>query len=200
MPSVTASRRPGTWRPAPGPRVGSWLVDWAVVGAWLGVLTLVGFVLLPALGVPRTFAVNARSLLVSDLAITLATVVPYVCYLSLTESSARHATLGKRLTGLEVAALDGGAPSVSAVWLRNVVKAAPWQLGHLGAARGILEIQQGLGLVLTVLALALVAACAIPALVGGRGVHDRAAGTQVQRGEGHGEASEGTSSGPGAPR
>ncbi len=181
MPSAPPTRAPASWRPSPRARVGSWLADWAVVGLWLGVLTIAGLVLRPALGLSATFTVSPGSLLASDIAITLATVVPYVCYLALTESSSRQATLGKRWAGLVVTALDGGPPSRSAIWLRNVVKALPWQLAHLGAARGILEVQEGWGLALVVLSLALAVLCAAPALAGGRGIHDRAAGTRVAR-------------------
>ncbi|GAA4874629.1 RDD family protein [Serinicoccus chungangensis] len=181
MPSAPPTRAPASWRPSPRARVGSWLGDWAVVGGWLGVLTLAGLVLRPTLGVSATVTVTPGSLLASDVAVTLATVVPYVCYLALTESSARQATLGKRWAGLVVTALDGTAPSRSAVWLRNVVKALPWQLAHLGASRGILEVQEGWGLGLVVLSLVLAVLCAAPALVGGRGIHDRAAGTRVAR-------------------
>lgn len=159
----------------------SWLIDWLVIGVWLGVLAVLGLVVGPALGLSSTFEVTPRSLVISDVAITVATVVPYVCYLAVTESSRSHATLGKRRAGIEVAALDGDPPSTSAVWLRNIVKALPWQVAHLGASRGILEVQQGLGLTLTVLSLVLVTLCAAPALIGGRGMHDRAAGTRVQR-------------------
>lgn len=181
MPTAPPTSTRTSWRPSPRARVGSWLGDWAVVGVWLGVLALAGLVLAPALGISTTFEVTPTSLLVSDLLITVLTVLPYVCYLAFTESSARHATLGKRWAGLTVAALDGGPPATSAVWLRNLVKALPWQLGHLGATRGILEVQQDLGLALVALSLALAAACAAPALIGGRGVHDLAAGTRVQR-------------------
>lgn len=179
MPSAASPRAPSSWRPSPQARVGSWLGDWAVVGAWLAALSLVGAAVRPALGLPATFTVTPRTLVASDLAITVATVVPYVCYLALTESSSRRATLGKRWAGLAVSAVDDGEPARSAVWLRTIVKALPWQLAHLGAARGILEVQQGLGLVLFVLSLVLALACAAPALVGGRGLHDRVAGTRV---------------------
>lgn len=181
MPPAPPTTARASWRPSPRARVGSWLGDWAVVGAWLGVLAVAGLVLAPALGIPTAFEVTPTSLLASDVVITVLTVLPYVCYLALTESSPRHATLGKRWAGLAVTGVDGGAPAASALWLRNIVKALPWQLGHLGASRGILEVQQGLGLLLVVLSLALAAACAGPALIGGRGIHDRAAGTRVQR-------------------
>lgn len=176
VPPVT-NRRPG-----PAARVRSWLGDWLVVALWLGLLALLGLVVAPLLDAGRASdPPGPRALLLADLAIALVTVVPYVVYLSASESSHRRATVGKRWAGLVVADAAGGVATTGAVWLRNVVKALPWQLAHLGVSRAILEVQLPLALLLNVLALALAAACVVPALVGGRGLHDRVAGTQVQR-------------------
>lgn len=170
------------WRPAPAARVRSWLGDWLVVALWLGLLALLGLVVGPLLGGDGApDPPGPRALLLADLVIALLTVVPYVVYLSVSESSRRRATVGKRWAGLVVADASGGMPSSGAVWLRNLVKALPWQLAHLGVSRAVLEVQLSLALVLNVLALVLAAACVVPSLVGGRGVHDRAAGTRVQR-------------------
>lgn len=170
----------GTW-PRPVARVRSWLLDWVVVGVWLGVLALVGLVVRPLLPEGDGGATSLRQLLTADLLITLGTVVPYLLYLALTESSSRRATLGKRWAHLRVSAADGSAPGTGAVWVRNIVKALPWQLGHMGFLRGMFEMQAGLGIGLTVLSLLLALACALPALAGGRGIHDRIAGTRVEQ-------------------
>jgi uncharacterized RDD family membrane protein YckC len=170
-----------TWRPGPGARVRSWLGDWLVVAGWLAFLTVAGL-LVPS---GRTAAAPgaARStadLVLTDLGIAAVTVLPYVVYLSLTETSRRRATLGKRWAGLVVADAHGGTPGRDQVWLRNLVKALPWQLAHLGVTRIVLDVQLPAAVVLQVLALALAAACMVPSLVGGRGVHDRLAGTRVE--------------------
>lgn len=177
MPSAPAT----TWRPAPWARVRSWLGDWLVVAVWLGVLTLVGFLVRPLLGSDAPAAPAARQLLVADLLITLATVVPFVVYLSVTESSRMRATLGKRWAGLVVADVSGERAGAGQVWLRNVVKALPWEVAHLGVSRAIFEVQTATAITLTVLSLVLAALCAAPALTGGRGLHDRMAGTRVER-------------------
>lgn len=174
--SVTAAGRP-----SPVARVRSWLGDWAMVCLWLTVLTVVGLVVRLVIDfAPAPTAPTSGDLLRTDLLITVATVLPYIAYLALTESSARHATLGKRWARLVVTDADGGAPSTAAVWLRNVVKAAPWQLAHLGVSRAVFEVQTSWAMALTVSSLILFAACALPALFGGRGIHDRLAGTRVQ--------------------
>lgn len=176
----------GRARPQPVARVRSWLLDWLVVGAWLGVLALVGLLVRPMLPEGDGSATTLRQLLTADVLVTVGTVVPYLLYLSLTESSSRRATLGKRWARLRVAAVDGSPPATGAVWLRNVVKALPWQLGHMGFLRGVLETQAALGITLSVAGTLLGLACGIPALVGGRGLHDRVAGTRVDRAGPHG--------------
>ncbi|USQ76390.1 RDD family protein [Ornithinimicrobium cryptoxanthini] len=179
--AATSSSVARAGRTSPVARVRSWLGDWAVVCLWLAVLTLVGLVVRAVIDLPPMAATpSSGDLLRSDLLITVATVLPYVAYLALTETSARHATLGKRWAGLVVTTADGGAPSTGAVWLRNVVKALPWQLAHLGVSRAILEVQTPWAMSLTLGSLILLAACAVPSLLGGRGIHDRLAGTRVQ--------------------
>lgn len=176
MPSAAAP-----WRPAPAARVRSWLGDWLVVALWLGVLTLVGVLTRPLLGSDAPPAPVARQLLVADLLITLATVVPFVVYLAACESSRARATLGKRWAGLVVADVSGERAGAGQVWLRNIVKVLPWQVAHLGVSRAVFQVQPTTAVVLLVLSLVLLALCAAPALVAGQGLHDRMAGTRVQR-------------------
>lgn len=185
MPSAPAT---ATWRPAPAARVRSWFGDWLVVGAWLGVLSLVALLLRPLLGDPDPGPPGLRALLVADGAVALATVVPYVAYLALSESSRHRATVGKRWAGLVVADVTGARPGTSQVWLRNLVKALPWHVAHLGVLRAVLDVQPTLAVTLIGLSLVLAGACAAPALAGGRGLHDRVAGTRVERASPEGSA------------
>lgn len=180
-PPVTPAQVPPQLWPGRVARVRSWLLDWLVVGAWLGVLAIVGLVVRPLLAPADGDPTTARELLTADLLITVGTVVPYLLYLALSESSSRRATLGKRWADLRVAAVDGTAAGAGAVWVRNLVKVLAWQLGHMGFTRGMFEIQVGLGIGLSVAGTLLGLACAVPALVGGRGIHDRIAGTRVEQ-------------------
>lgn len=183
MPSTSPDApAPPRLRPGPVARVRSWLLDWLVVGAWLGVLAVIGLLVRPLLSPDDGGgSTTMRDLVVADLLITVATVLPYLLYLVLTESSSRRATLGKRWAGLRVVAADGSSPATSAVWVRNLVKVLSWQLGHLGFTRGMFEIQVGLGIGLAIAGTLLGLACAVPALVGGRGIHDTLARTRVER-------------------
>jgi uncharacterized RDD family membrane protein YckC len=183
MPSTAPAT---SFRPGPVARVRSWLGDWLVVAAWLALLTLLGVAVRPLLDLGGLLGSAVppapRDVVVADIVITVLTVLPYIAYLSVSESSPRRATVGKRWAGLVVVGGSGGSAPKGAVWLRNVVKALPWQLAHLGVSRAILDVQLPLAFLLTLLALGLAAACAVPALIGRRGLHDRLAGTRVQPG------------------
>jgi hypothetical protein len=78
-----------------------------------------------------------------------------------------------------VTRLDRSEVAGARVALRNLVKVLPWQLGHMGSVRLATGEAEGLGMALSVTALILFAAVAIPPLVGRRGMHDVVAGTAV---------------------
>jgi uncharacterized RDD family membrane protein YckC len=179
---VARSGARGT-RPSPGARLRSWFGDWLVIGAWLLLLTLVSWLGGLWSGAPAPPRPTARELVVGDVAVTLATVVPFLLYLALSESSRHRATLGKRWAQLIVTAADGGPVSTSAVWTRNLVKVLPWQLAHLAVSRMVLDVQLTAAVVLDVASLLLLALVAVPALMGGQGLHDRVAGTRVTVGD-----------------
>jgi uncharacterized RDD family membrane protein YckC len=182
-PSSVARSGPGGARPAPGPRLRSWFGDWLVIGAWLLALTLASWLgRLWSLG-PAPSRPTAGELVVGDVAVTLATVVPFLLHLALSESSRHRATLGKRWAQLVVTAADGGPVSTSAVWTRNLVKVLPWQLAYLAVSRVVLDVQLTAAVVLDVAPLVLLALVAVPALTGGQGLHDRVAGTRVTVGD-----------------
>lgn len=183
-------------------RLLSWWWDYLVVLAWLALtFLLVG---LPGiLGWLDLGAVWSRPV-AADAAITVLTVVPYWLYLTLTEASPAHATWGKRREGLVVVAERGevtagrgeatagrgeatagrGEVTVGRSAVRNLVKALPWQLAHMGATRLAADAGQPLAMAFTSTSLVLLALVAAPALAGRRGLHDVLAGTAVRpRGE-----------------
>lgn len=161
-------------------RATSWFVDWGVVAAWLGVLTAAGFAVRAAVELPaQPVTPSSGRVLAGDAAITGATVVPYLLYLVGTESSAQQGTLGKRVVGLVVTAGDGQRARPGQIWGRNLLKALPWELAHLGVSRAIYEVQTPAAITFTALGTVLGAACAVPSLLGRRGLHDVLAGTRV---------------------
>ncbi len=126
-------------------------------------------------GGSRAFVVAASS--VPVLAATL--------YATARESGAAAATWGKRRLGLTVRA-PAGRPGAGRALARNVVKIGlPWTLGHLvaiGAATGGFETGDLLTLAATVVTYPLLAVMVgTVALGAGRGLHDRLAGTGVER-------------------
>lgn len=112
-----------------GPRIRSWWWDYVVVVAWL-------LILLAMFGGATALGWIDLSMLASrpgmgDVFVALVTVVSYLAYLVRTEVSAAHATWDKRRTGLTVRAAAGTPPMRRSVLIRNLVKVAPWQLGHM---------------------------------------------------------------------
>lgn len=156
----------------------SWWWDYLVVLAWLVVVfVLVG---VPTLvGVLDLDGVWSRPAL-ADLASAVLTVLPYLVYLAVTEAGPSHATLGKRRSGLSVAAADGSSPALGQVIVRNIAKVLPWQFGHMAVFRLAIDGQVSTtALVYDVLSLLLLVAVTGPPLVRRRGLHDVVAGTTV---------------------
>ena len=160
-------------------RLRSWWWDYLVVLAWL----LVVFVAVGLPGLLGWFDVDRiwSRPLTADLAVTALTVVPYFAYLVGTEAGSAHATLGKRRSGLVVAAADGSEPGGADIAVRNLLKVLPWQFGHMAAMR--LATGTGshvLAVAFWVISLVLLALVMGPALAGRRGAHDLSAGTTVR--------------------
>lgn len=166
--------------PGLGARLRSWWWDYVVVVAWLlallvvfGGATLVGWI---------DLGPWASQPVVGDVFVAVLTVVPYLVYLVWTEAGPTHATWGKRRSGLTVRAATGEPPRPRGVLVRNLVKVAPWHLGHMAAVRFITAADAAVttaGVVYFVLSLGLLCAVAGPPLLQRRGVHDIAAGTVV---------------------
>lgn len=161
-----------------GRRVISWLWDYAVILVWLLLVFL--FVGLPQLQGwidPAPIWTDQNS---SDVGITLLTVLPFLAYLFFTEASRSHATWGKRRTGIVVQGTDDSSPSLGSVAVRNLIKVAPWQLGHMGTMRLINTVEATSSAVaFQVASLALLALIVLPVLFRRRGIHDLLAGTHV---------------------
>ena len=178
----------GERRPAMGakatvrPRLLASLIDLAVIGGWLGVLTAIGAVVRRFLPDRPPTAPSGSARIAADVGISAATVLPTGLYLGLTEAGPAQASLGKRRLGLRVVDSSGGRPRAARIAVRSAVKLLPWQLAHLSIARMMRQDQRS-----PITWPAYVASLAIP-LVSvvlalrdpvGRALHDRAAGTRV---------------------
>lgn len=112
-------------------RVSAFAVDWLVVALWAGVLF--GAVMIATAGRPGRPHDPWTAQAIGFFAMTL----PVVLYFAYCESSATHATLGKRLLRLEALSEASRRLSFRATLLRNAVKLAPWELGHSVANQAI---------------------------------------------------------------
>jgi uncharacterized RDD family membrane protein YckC len=170
--------------PSPAPplpiRLLSWWWDYLLILVWLAVVLLVA-------GLPQLLGWVDLSPVwtdqnAADVGITLLTVLPYLLYLTVTESGAHHATWGKRRVGIAVVGRNGAEPATGAVLLRNLVKVAPWQLGHMGAMRLTTATEiPPVAVWLQGSSMVLLALIVIPILFRRPGIHDLVAGTRVVR-------------------
>jgi uncharacterized RDD family membrane protein YckC len=106
-------------------------IDWLVIAIWAG--TIFGIVMLSFSGQPPGPSGPWRSQAVGFLAMTL----PIIFYFSLCEASSWQATLGKRILSLRVVDNDSDRTPFTRILLRNIVKFAPWELGHMVANQAI---------------------------------------------------------------
>lgn len=111
-------------------RVAAFALDYAVIAAYIGLLTGLGFAVRAALhqhlALPRTDAEKLQGHAVAFLTLTL----PVALYFALSEASRSQATLGKRALGLRVMTTDGARVPVGRSLLRSSVKFAPWEIAH----------------------------------------------------------------------
>lgn len=112
-------------------------IDWLIIAIWAGILF--GIVMLGFSGEPPSPSGPWRSQAIGFLAMTL----PIIFYFSICEASSWQATLGKRIMSLRVVDNDSDHTPFSTTLLRNMVKFAPWELGHLVANQAIFSSTGG---------------------------------------------------------
>jgi uncharacterized RDD family membrane protein YckC len=158
-------------------------VDYGIVVAYLGVLSVVG-VLGRSSGVLPGRVTTPGGRVVAQLVVFAVLTVPVTLWFAWREAAPRGATPGKRLLGLRVVRLDGGGLPWSGSLLRSAAKiAVPWELAHT-AVWNILVWpgpQAPLNAVLLTVANAVLVLNLVLLFVGTRrALHDRLAGTLVQ--------------------
>jgi uncharacterized RDD family membrane protein YckC len=113
-------------------RLAAFGVDYGIIAAYLGVLVLIGVLgraadLLPS----RVTTPGGR--IIGQLTAMVVLTVPVTLWFAWWEAAPRGATPGKRLLGLRVSRLDGGALSWPRSLLRSGARiAVPWELAHTG--------------------------------------------------------------------
>ncbi|MGY1885002.1 MULTISPECIES: RDD family protein [unclassified Blastococcus] len=137
---------PGTWSAVARWRAAGW--DYVVILGWLAVLAAVAAGARLSGLVPEGGQRDPVDLVIADLGVFAATVLPVWLYFTLREAGARHAGPGKERAGLRVAVDDTTpqadlpaepvGPGIGRAAWRNAVKWLPWQLAHLAVARAIL--------------------------------------------------------------
>ena len=178
--SRIAPERPGTsWR-----RVAAAAVDYGLVGAYIGLLTLAGVSARAAGLLPEQLTTQSARRAAQLASIGLLTML-VTLWLAWWEAALRGATPGKRLLGLHVAAANGGAVALGRSLPRSVLKVAlPWELAHTAVWRLLVwpgDPQDRASLVLLLLANGIGVVYLAALLVGGgRTPYDRIAGTVVR--------------------
>ena len=66
----------------------------------------------------------------ADLMAFVTLILPVIMYYTLSESSPKQATWGKRKVGIQVVNADGGRLNRIPAFVRALVKLLPWQIGH----------------------------------------------------------------------
>ena len=156
-------------------RIAAFCIDWCVIAAWGGLLFAAA--VLSGAGGPTGPWMGQ---LVGLLTMTL----PVVLYFSLTESSAMQGSFGKRALGLRLTDEAGARISLPSALLRNLVKFAPWEFGHMLAQQAVFSDEQGLPiwtLVPATIAFAGPLVWLIELFRTGRTPYDRISASQVRR-------------------
>jgi uncharacterized RDD family membrane protein YckC len=109
--------------------------------------------------------------------------LPTWTYFVLSDSSARGATVGKRLLGLHVVRVTGGRVGMARALARTAVKVLPWEMVHfsvfaLSTDAGDFDLRQVIGLSMAN-ALAIVYLVVAACTGGRRSVHDYVTATEV---------------------
>lgn len=120
------------WEGAPATplrRIAAWLLDYALIAAYLVVLTAVSLGLEAS---PLRAVLNAAAQqpggaeLIGFLSLTL----PVILYFAMSEASTKRATIGKRALGIAVVDVHGRRLTRLRALIREAVRYTPWELSH----------------------------------------------------------------------
>jgi uncharacterized RDD family membrane protein YckC len=115
--------RPGFFR-----RVAALLLDYALILGWMAIVAAISAGIALAAGGYADWL--AWGTAVAQLLGFVVLVLPVGIYLFVTESSARQATVGKRVLRMRVVTRDGSRAPAWRILVRTVVKLLPWEIAH----------------------------------------------------------------------
>ncbi len=163
-------------------RVSAYLIDYATIVAYIGILTALSLLLLqealrPIVSIEEKLSGHAFAFVTLTLPVWL--------YFTVQESGSKHATIGKRLLKLEVTGSRSGNARFPSIALRNGVKLLPWEFAHAAIwyvpERPFLDAMPTANLAICMAAILASALYVLTIFVGdGRTPYDRISGTQVE--------------------
>jgi uncharacterized RDD family membrane protein YckC len=167
-------------------RILALLIDYAVVLAYMCLLAVGALVLYVISGkLPNWLS---HGVVMAELLGFLILVLPVGLYLYFFESSARHATIGKRASGLMVISCNSRSSArAGQIAIRTIVKLLPWEIAHFFVWHTVAATANGQTAFPLWLEVGLVSCLLIPIIylltaalqADRRGPHDLVAGTRV---------------------
>ena len=121
---VERNKVPSIWQ-----RIHASLIDYFVILAWMAVLFLIWLLLFLLLGSHPDY-LGIFGPVGTQIIFFFVLTLPVGLYLYVSESGARHATVGKRKVGLRVVGTDKQVPSKKSILLRTIIKLLPWEIAH----------------------------------------------------------------------
>ena len=122
-----------------GTRLAAFVIDYLIAGAMCYGPILIALMI--NAGISRTTGEDVGAIMMLGIALGLVGFGVWA-WLTIKYVSANGQSIAKRMLNIKVVRTDGSKASLGRIfWLRNVVKALPWQLAHLGVSRAVLEVQ-----------------------------------------------------------
>lgn len=111
-------------------RIAAFGIDYLIIAAWIGLITVVGFGARAVLGIELSPVLSQADKVRGHAIAFLSLTLPVILYFAIAESSRWQATLGKRLLGVRVETLTGGRVALGRSLARSTIKFLPWEIAH----------------------------------------------------------------------
>jgi uncharacterized RDD family membrane protein YckC len=111
-------------------RTKAFAYDYLLISGYIILLAAVTMAIAKIAGLLGFSLIWPENPILADLMAFLTLVLPVALYFTLTESSPRQATWGKRKAGIRVVDANGGTLSRKRALVRSLLKLLPWQIAH----------------------------------------------------------------------